>query len=424
MRKYRIGLVLAGTLLGGTVGCSPATHSTPHSSATSSTSGIAPTAPVSSAADVPLLSGKQPCYVPLPAAWQSAYQLGQLWSRTDDKHQTGAPLPDGSGVLYSQDVGKVTEVGIIGAHHQVVQQVGSVPNPYGEGQVTYNQINDKYGEFVYAPLNGDTASYNWRIYLWDRTAKALKLIASNPTDSQGQALQGGWVEPMLTDKYVTWIQALPRTNPTTGSELVQYNLTTGATRVLYRGLVSSFVPYNDTVLYAAVVPGAKPAQDGSLPMHLAALSADSGTAVTPPAGLTFAADNPNTLRTDGNLIVWSTDQLIRAWQPAWKRTVTLIPSAVEGWPEATTLQLGPPGYPRLYGHFLVWDSNGTYVLDLRNDVFSRFETAAGGLDLSGSMLSIEQYSAGTTYNRTTNVGTYDQHVVDLSKLDDLPNCSK
>jgi hypothetical protein len=423
-------VVVAGVLLASVASCSPAGHPHPRGrtvssfpqSARSATSqgSTTPTAtPVSRT--LPLPSGP-PCYVSLPASWARAYARGELWSRVDDRHQTGAPLPDGSGLLYYEDNGKVADFSIIGRGHKIVEQIGAVPNPYDQGQVTYDQINDRYGELVYAPLNGDSASYVWRLYMWERPHGSLRLIATNPTDGSGKPLPGGWVEPQLTDEYITWIQAIPRTSATSGSELMQYDIASGKTRVLYRGLVTSFVQYNDTVLYAAVDQGQSPQPGSELSMHLAAVAADTGAPTKPPDGLTFAADSPNTVRTDGTMIVWSTDQSIRAWTPSWKQSVTLVPDPTEGWPTATKLQLGPPTYPRIFGDYLVWNSNGTYVLDLKNGAFTRLEIAPSGIDMSEAVVSIEQNSAGTSYDTTSNTGTYDQHLLNLRDLVELPQC--
>lgn len=372
---------------------------------------------------VPL--GQAPCVVDLPAAWSASMRGGTLWRAVWDHHPTGAPAPDGAGVLYQADSGTVSHVAIIGRDHKTVADIGTIPNPLRQGQITYNAIDDDYAEFVFAPSNGQEASFRWDIYLWNRRTHRLIQVAHNPVDSSGHALSGGWVQPELTSRYLTWIQASPDSSGWGGSALMQYSLATGTTRVLYRGLATSFVTYGSAVLLARLAPGAaRPTpttQSNGPPLRLSAIDSVTGKAVAAPRGLSFAAENPNTVVTNGDLVAWSTDEVIRAWRPGWHKSITIVPSP-DAWPAGQRLNLSGPTYPRLYRNLLVWNAGATYVLDLSTDTVARLEANPGGDELSGSQLSLEPYTTATSFDRATERYQFDQVLVDLRGLPALPGC--
>jgi hypothetical protein len=120
----------------------PSTHT---GGAATQTSAPPPAATCSPAESIGPL-GAPPCVVPLPAAWRRAIRRGQLWHGVWDRHPTAAPSPDGSGVLLQQDDGKVAHIVLAGAGHKTVTRVGDVPNPTGQGQVTFAAA---HSEFAY-----------------------------------------------------------------------------------------------------------------------------------------------------------------------------------------------------------------------------------------------------------------------------------
>jgi hypothetical protein len=363
--------------------------------------------------------------VPLPTAWQDALHEGRLWRNVADAHPTGPPAPQGTGVLFQSDQGTASHIGFVGRNHQVVEKVGTVSNPQGQGQLGFSSVTDSYAAFVYHPVNGDAASWRWQLYLWDRRAHALGVVARNPVDKSGNPLHSGFVQPVLTADYLYWIEAAPDTSGWGGSALMQYSLATHQTRVLYRGLTESFVPYGSMVLYTAIVshpPRPTPTDSNGPPERMYAADQASGRPVPVPPGITAAADRPNTMVSNGDLIVWATDLVIRAWRPEWGRSITLVPSGGE-WPEGSRLGISGPVYPRLYKHFLVWNSGATFVLDLLTDTFAELDPPdhAGGEDLSGSILAL-QPSTNVSSNTAAPTHAYDQYLINLATLPGLARC--
>ena len=364
--------------------------------------------------------GVPPCPVSLPREWTRAIDQGTLWRGVLDGHPTYSPMPDGSGVLFAEDHGRTTTVSIMGAGHRVVRNVGVVSNPARQGQLTFNAMRGDYAAFVYSPMNGQAASFIWDLYLWNRRTGSLRTVAKNPTGAGGQPLKGGWVQPVLTSKYLYWLQATPDTTGWGGSELMQYSLAGGTTRVLYRGVATAFVPYGNSVLLTAVPPGTPPS-DGSRepPLHDYAVDAATGRVSPGPAGITAAHDGPNTMTTDGDMVVWASDQTVRAWRPRWGRSVTLIPSP-GSWRIATRLGIAGPTQVRLYRNFLVWSPGPTFVLDLETNSFARIKAAVSSDEMTGSYLSTETDGPGLA-SQPASVRS-DQVLIDLRHLPNLPTC--
>jgi len=417
-------LVAACTSPGGGPASPPASSSGP-TTATSAPSSAAPARTIGPPAAGGVAVKAQPCYVPLPAAWQTALRRGRLWRNVSDAHPTSTPAPQGTGVLFQSDRGTVSHIGFVGRNHQVVENIGTVSNPQRQGQLGFSSVTAAYAAFVYHPVNGDAASWRWQLYLWDRQARVLHLVASNPVDRAGNPLHSGFVQPVLTADYLYWIEAAPDTTGWGGSELVQYALATHQQRVLYRGLTESFVPYGSTVLFTGIVahpPKPTPADSNGPPQRMYAVDQSSGRPAPVPPGITAAVDHPNTMVSDGDLVVWATDLVIRAWRPEWGRSITLVPSGGE-WPEGSRLGISGPVYPRLYRHFLVWNSGATFVLDLLTDTFAELDPPdhAGGEDLSGSILAL-QPSTNVSSNTAAPTHAYDQYLIDLATLPGLPRC--
>src|SRR5882724_4293945 len=189
----------------------------------------------------------QPCYVALPAAWAAAKQRGQLWRGVWDHQASKAPNAQGTGVLLESDSGTTARIAFVGKGHRPVEDVGTIridpnaPNASEPGMgyaggIGWDAGTSDYTAFIYHPVNGEAAAWVWRLYLWDRHARKLTLVASNPVDSAGHPLRSGYVQPKLTSRYLYWIQAAPDTTGWGGSQLMQYALATGQTKVLYRGL--------------------------------------------------------------------------------------------------------------------------------------------------------------------------------------------
>lgn len=373
--------------------------------------------------------GAPPCIVGLPPAWRAAVSHGALWRAVWDRHGTQAPTPDGAGVLYQNDSGATANIEIIGRGHKVVERIGSIPNPNRQGLIGFNTITPGYGAFVWHPTNDEQSSFRWNLYLWNRQSRSMSLVAKNPVDAHGNPLKGGFVQPVLTADYLYWIQSLPDTSGWGASELMQYSLRAGTTRTLYRGLTTVFVPYGNQVLFngiAAHAPRPTPTTlTGGPPMRIYAVDAATARSVPAPPGISAAADWPNTMAADGDLIVWATDQVVKAWRPSWGRSITLIPSSVD-WPEGQRLGIAGPTYVRLYRNFLVWNPGNTYVLDLKTNSFAALDhgSASAGEDMSGSVLSMQDYTAPNSYNKTAHLYEFNQTLLDLQGLPDLPPCGR
>lgn len=351
---------------------------------------------------------------------------GRLWHGMWDHQPTETPDPNGRGVLLETDEGKQAHFALVGKGHRVVQDIGtiaidpSLPNAsepgFGyAGGITYSAITSDYIAFSYHPLNGDYGSDVWRIYLFDRRAHKLKLVATNPVDEQGHPLQSGYVEPKLTSRYLYWIESWAK-----GSELMQYTLGTGRLRMLYRGVVTAFVPYTSSqLLYIASATRSDPAATVQM------IDQVTGRSEPAPIGITAAANNPVAIVSNGDMVVWNGDPggVLRAWRPAWRRSITLVPAPV-GWPLGRRLQMSGASYPRIYGHFLVFESGGVFVLDLTTDTFAQLipESHVGQDKMSAGMLSIEAYTNRTKGNVVTPKIQYDQYLFSLRGLPDLPRC--
>lgn len=370
--------------------------------------------------------GTPPCQVALPAVWRAGMSRGLLWHGVFDRHPSDTPAADGSGVLLEEDSGGVAHMVIAGPGHATVRKVGDVPNPNGQGQVTFNAMTADYAAFVYSPVNGDDASFVWQMWVWDRQAGTLTEVAHNPVDAAGHPLHSGWVQPMLAGTDLYWIQAAVDTTGWGGSALVRYSLTRHTKAVVYHGLLTSFTPYRNKILMTALTAGTPAPTPETLANGppLSTYTLDPGTgAVTPgPAGLTAGADAPNTMTSDGDLVLWSTDLVVRAWRASWGRSITLIPDA-SNWPAGSRLGLSGPTYVRLYGHFVIWSPGANLVLDLTTNSFAQLQSHPGGEDLAGSIVSLEQYTSSTRPNSSAQTFQFDQVVLDLRGLPDLPGCS-
>jgi hypothetical protein len=136
------------------------------------------------------------CLVTPPAAWQQALKRGVLW--TDwDVHTSLAPTPDGSGVLHCTDNGSFLHLTVQGAGGRTVEGLGDTPRT-PTAQIIATKIDANYAAFVQAQTNDESASWRWVMYLWNRRAHTVTVIARNPVDAAGQPLRGGWVRPILT----------------------------------------------------------------------------------------------------------------------------------------------------------------------------------------------------------------------------------
>jgi hypothetical protein len=123
------------------------------------------------------------------------------------------------------------------------------------------------------------------------------------------------------------------------------------------------------------------------------------------------------------MIIWNTwEGGLRAWKASWGRSITLVPNIDSTWPEIQKLGLSDATMPALYGHFLVFNPSETYVLDLHTNTFAQIVTTPDNEDVTGPWMSVEAYTTQNSYDRATNVGTYNQYLVNLSQLPDLPSC--
>jgi len=368
--------------------------------------------------------GSVPCHVALPDGWRRAVEAGHLWSGRLNS-APGAPMPDGSGVLVASDLGVVpTRITVQGAGQQVVQDFGTVDNPTGQGQWSYSSADADHVVFAYEFTIGEQQSDRWAIYVGDRRTMRLTEIARNPVDSDGVALPSVWVRPVLTRDYVYWIQATRDKTPWGGNELMQYSFATGSTRVIYHGMALGFVPLGSMIVFGALAPDAPPPPtDGGLwvfPEIVEAVDQATGLPVEPPAGLDFAQDNPDSVISDGDIVVWSTPKMeLRAWRAAWGRSITLVPRI--WWPEQK-LGVNAVDDPQIYGHFLSW--RGGWVLDLTTNTFASLTTANGSDCVSGSgdWLAWCDLDPGSSNPAPPGGNPYTQYLINLKGLPDLPGC--
>jgi len=324
-------------------------------------------------------------------------------------------------VLQEVNHGDRAHFALVGRNQRVVEDIGTVPHPKG-AQFTFPSITDRYVAFVYELTDGSdgrNAQDVWQLYLFDRMRHRLTRVASYPRDEHGQPLQSGWVDPILTDRYLYWLQGAQTGLPWGGSEVEQYDLATGKTRTLYRGLATALGVVGRRVIYVAVKPHAS-RKSTDPPMVVAAADQVTGRPVTAPPGITAAADGANYFRSSGGTLIWDTsDGALRGWNAQWGRSITLMPGNSSS--QTGKLHISGAGYPRIHGRFVAVDERQEDVLDLKTNSFVEVTTHAGGGDLSGSRLAIEQYASA---KKPAFGGPYytDQTVLDLAKLPDLPRC--
>lgn len=427
-----LGAAVILAVAGCTSGSATAGH--PDRSAASSTrarTAAAPTsrppAPKGLPSDGGTALGTPPCLVNTPPAWTRAKAAGELWHGAWAIHSTQAPTPEGTGVLIQRDAETTVHVLIVGRNQEVVEDLGTVPRPKGElSQLTFDAIDADHVVFAYSLTNGEAASWRWQLYSWDRHAHKLTLVTANPVDGHGNPLHGGWVHPVLTRKYLYWIQAAPdTTGGWGGSELMQYTFATGRTRRLYRGLTEALVPYGDLVLYTALTPGTKPPGETpgqGVPEVVQAVRQDDGTPAPAPQGISLGTDGADTMVSDGDLVAWSAASgAINAWRPEWGRTIVLVPGFSQ-WPLAQKLGMSDPTMLRLYGHFLVFNPSVVYVLDLTTNSFTPLTSRPSGEDVSGSWLQLSEFTTKDSYNKETLEEQSNQHLLNLAELPDLPGC--
>jgi hypothetical protein len=421
--------VLAGLMV--VAGCTQhpvtrATHRAPSGAGSTPTRSPSGTTRVAAPATYggAVLDERGPCHVPLPAAWTAALAKGTLWRGVWDWAGTGTPTPEGTGVLYASHDGDRAHITLRGRDGRTVEDLGTVART-PTTQMPSSAATRDYIAFILTLANDESASRRWRLYLWDRATKKLSMIAKNPVDPHGEPLQGGWVEPVLTSKYLYWITA-SKTVPSGwgGSSLMQYTLATGRTRALYQGLTESFVPYRDIVLYTALIPNPpNVATDtgAGAPERVYAVEQDSGRPVDPPAGITAGEDAANTMVTDGDIVIWNAALgAVRAWRSSWGRSISLLP---QDWPEAFKLGLGAPAHPRLYRHFLIWQPSETYVLDLQTDSFAQVTPKVSEFEVSGPILSVEDTSTPLEVSKRRHLEEqWDQHLMNLAELPHLRRC--
>jgi hypothetical protein len=344
-----------------------------------------------------------------------------------DLHPTGAPSPDGSAVLLQTDSGKTAHFTLMGKDRKVAQDIGTIARSNG-AQVGFNTVNDKYAAFTYQLTDGTdgrNAQDAWQLYLFDRTTQKLTVVADAPKDAGGQPLRGGWVTPVLTDKYLYWIQAAATGLPWGGSEIQQYNLATGTTRTLYQGLAEALVPFGNDLLFTAVPANAdKSVQD--VPVAMLAVNQDTGTMVAAPSGITAATDGAFSFATSDGTLVWNTrDGGINGWRADWGHSVVLVPGLDAtnsgNWTRPTDMRISGAGTPSIYKQFLVWFADGTYIMDLKTGSFTTLTTRPGGVNSSGSMVSLEEYASDTKPNFGDPI-SMNQTMIDLAKIPAFPSC--
>ena len=321
-------------------------------------------------------------------------------------------------MLHETVHGPTAHIALVGADQRVVEDIGDVPHPPG-AQFTYAAITDRYVAFIYVLTNGQLAQALWNLYLFDRRSHRLTLVAHNPTDKNGNPLPSNWVSPTLAGRYLFWIQGARTGLPWGGSEIRRYDLTTGRTRTMYRGLANVLAPYRHDVVFTAVDPHA-PRNLANPPMIMAAFDPVTGHPDTAPAGITAAADGAFALQSSGGTLIWNTaDAALKGWNARWGRSITLFPSFSD-WPLGARLQMSGPGSPRIYHQYVAMYSGNDYVLDLKTNSFVQLTRNAGGEDMSGPALAIEQYTNPGRPARYHYI--FDQTVLRLDQLPDLHPC--
>jgi hypothetical protein len=313
----------------------------------------------------------------------------------------------------------------LGAGAQLRAVLGTVRRPSGRGALGTQTADDQHLAFVYLYGAGEDVQNAWTLYLWSR-GNGLRAIAHNPTDSSGQPISGGFVLPLLSGRYLYWIQAtlVGAIRKQAGSALMQYDITTRRTRVIYSGLVTAAVPYHQQVLFAGASAAALLAGHGkNPPTTLHAADQSTGAAVAPPPGLDIGSDDPFQMVTNGDLIAWDSDNGgLRAWRPAWRHTRTLMPSLTDPDLPSRLAEIAQTEDLGIYGHFITWNSPYDYVFDWRTGSITALTTHHGTVDLSGRRLQLWQYTSSNPPTNPNGPYTYSAYLLDLSTLPDLPAC--
>ena len=408
-------------------------HAPTANSATTASSTAAATAQhkpspsaAASSADEPRVDGgvaltRSPCQSTLPAAWQSALRQGVLWHGLPDTEAPGAPAPEGGAVLHQYNHAGYADIALVGAGQRIVQRVATLARTDG-AQFAYTAVTANYIAFIYALTSGQQAQSLWDLYLFNRATGKLTLVTHSPRDAHGNPLQSGWVDPILTGRYLLWIQGAQTGLPWGGSEVRVYDLASGTTRVLYRGLAQAATVMGLAALFTAVVPNA-PKSATNPPMTLEAVDLATGRPVPAPTGVTAPSDNAFSLRYDAGTLIWNTSTgQLRGWRADWGRSITLLPGNTDVWPLGQKIGTSGAGYPRIYRHFVVVHDGVTMVLDLRTNSLAVLSTNAGAEDTSGSTASVSQYSTSSK-PAFGEAFSLDVTVFSLAGLPDLSACS-
>lgn len=373
---------------------------------------------------------KRPCVVALPPAWTALRNDSTLWNATE-RWVSGTPVAAGSslrqaGVIAEIDRGSRSQFEVLGEKAKPLQLLGTIPRIHGG--TLGGQAADAQGvALLYEYGAGDQLQNDWTLYLWRRDQNRLVTVAHNPSSPSGQALNGGFVQPILSGENMYWIQAsISGSTHQLGSELMQYNMVTQKTYVVYKGLVTAAGIDGSRVLFSAAI---QRSGDVKPPTRFKMLEATQSNRklLPPPSGLTLGSTRPYAIVSNNNLIVWDTQAGgLQAWRPNWRATKTILPTlgTTERAKLAAAASVRDLG---IYSHFLMWDvgSQGDYVMDLKSDTLARLTRHFGQVASSGHLLQAWQYdSAGTNKSAALNGEyTYTQYLIDLNDAPDLPACS-
>ena len=358
------------------------------------------------------------------------------WKNVPDGHPTDVPLPDGTAVLLQTDSNKVAHFVLVGAGHRVVENIGTADASH-DGQVGFTAAAGQYVAFVYHLSNGadgQNAQNVWRLYLFNRTTGKLAVVGEYQKDASGQPVQGGWPQPVMTDQYLYWVQAADTGLPWGGSEIVQYNIARATSRIVYRGLAQALAPFGNELVFTGV-PADADRSATDVPWSVLAVDQDSGSSVPAPTGISAAADGAFTMAASDGTIVWNThDGGINGWRADWGHSVVLVPGLSSNndanWKRPASMRISGAGEVSIYNQFLAWSADGQYLMDLKTGSFTSLSTrtgdsspsGAGGLATAGSMLSLEEFTADTRPAVGDPID-FNQTVIDLARLADLPQCS-
>lgn len=419
-RPRRRLVIAAVALVSACTGCT-ASHSAAvlHPTAAPATSRPAVAVPSGPHVEGGVALTRAPCQSPLPVNWQTAMQRGTLWHALPETEGLGAPSPDGLILQQSNDA-KTAHIVLVGRNQRAVQPVATLARPDG-AQYGYTAVTAGYVAFVYSLTNGQQAQSLWDLYLFNRSTGKLALVTHSPRDMHGTPLQGGWVDPILTDRYLIWIQAAETGLPWGGSEVRAYDLTTGTTRTLYRGLASSVTAIGTSAIFTEVAPHT-PATVTNPPFTVAMVDLATGRPQPVPAGITAGTDQAFMMRYDAGTLIWNTNTgQLRGWRADWGRSITLLPGNADVWPLGQKIGMSGAGYLRIHGHYVVAQDGVPVVLDLKTNSLAVLASHAGGEDMSGSTVSVAQYSSETkpVYGQPAN---YDVTVFNIDGLPDLAGC--